>query len=42
MSEAIDCINLGELEARARKLLPQMAYDYYAGAAITRDLVRLL
>jgi len=24
---------LGELEARARKLLPQMAYDYYAGGA---------
>jgi 4-hydroxymandelate oxidase len=33
MSEARDCINLGELEARARKLLPQMAYDYYAGGA---------
>jgi 4-hydroxymandelate oxidase len=33
MSEAIDCISLGELEACARKLLPQMAYDYYAGGA---------
>src|SRR5271166_4261085 len=33
MSEAIDCINLGELEARARKLLPQMAYDYYGSGA---------
>jgi hypothetical protein len=33
MSEAIDCINLEELEAGARKLLPQMAYDYYASGA---------
>ena len=33
MSEVIDCINLGELEAGARKLLPQTAYDYYAGGA---------
>ena len=33
MNEVIDCINLGELEAGARKLLPQMAYDYYASGA---------
>ena len=30
MSENIDAINSGELEARARELLPQIAYDYYA------------
>jgi hypothetical protein len=30
MSERIDAINLEELEERARKVLPQMAYDYYA------------
>ena len=29
-NEAIHAINLGELEALARELLPQMAYDYYA------------
>jgi 4-hydroxymandelate oxidase len=28
----IECEQCG-LEARARKLLPQMAYDYYAGGA---------
>jgi len=33
MNEVIDCINLGELEAGARKLLPQTTYDYYAGGA---------
>jgi 4-hydroxymandelate oxidase len=33
MSEAIHAINLGELEALARELLPQMAYDYYASGA---------
>ena len=30
MSERIDAINLEELEERAREVLPQMAYDYYA------------
>src|SRR5271166_4311814 len=33
MSERIEAINSWELEARARELLPQMAYDYYASAA---------
>jgi FAD linked oxidases, C-terminal domain/FMN-dependent dehydrogenase len=33
ISEAIQAINLGELEARARELLPQMTYDYYASGA---------
>jgi 4-hydroxymandelate oxidase len=33
MSEAIHAINLGELEARAHELLPQMAHDYYASGA---------
>ena len=33
MSESINFINLGELEVRARAVLPQMAYDYYAGGA---------
>jgi 4-hydroxymandelate oxidase len=33
MSEGIDAINPYELEARARELLPQMAYDYYASGA---------
>ena len=33
MSERIDAINLEELEERARKVLPQMAYDYYASGA---------
>ena len=33
MSETIDAINLGELEALARAVLPRMAYDYYAGGA---------
>ena len=33
MSERIDAINSEELEERARELLPQMAYDYYAGGA---------
>jgi 4-hydroxymandelate oxidase len=33
MSEEINAINLWELEARARELLPQMAYDYYASGA---------
>jgi isopentenyl diphosphate isomerase/L-lactate dehydrogenase-like FMN-dependent dehydrogenase len=33
MSEKIDAINLRELEARARELLPQIAYDYYASGA---------
>jgi hypothetical protein len=30
MSETIQAINLKELEERAREVLPQMAYDYYA------------
>jgi 4-hydroxymandelate oxidase len=33
MSETIDAINLGELEERARVVLHQMAYDYYASGA---------
>jgi 4-hydroxymandelate oxidase len=33
MSETIDAINFGELEALARAVLPRMAYDYYAGGA---------
>ncbi len=33
MNEKIDANNLWELEARARELLPQMAYDYYASGA---------
>jgi isopentenyl diphosphate isomerase/L-lactate dehydrogenase-like FMN-dependent dehydrogenase len=33
MSEKIDAINLWELEARARELLSQMGYDYYASGA---------
>ena len=33
MSEKIDAINLWELEARARELLPKMAHDYYASGA---------
>jgi 4-hydroxymandelate oxidase len=33
MCEAIHAINLFELEVKARQLLPQTAYDYYAGGA---------
>jgi 4-hydroxymandelate oxidase len=33
MSERIDAINLCELEERARAVLPQMSYDYYASGA---------
>src|SRR6478672_4346379 len=33
VSEKIDAINLWELEARARELLPKMGYDYYASGA---------
>ncbi len=33
MSGKINAINLWELEARARELLPQMGYDYYASGA---------
>ncbi|MBV8376746.1 MAG: hypothetical protein JO279_07045 [Verrucomicrobia bacterium] len=33
MSEAIQALNLEELESLARELLPQMAYDYYASGA---------
>jgi 4-hydroxymandelate oxidase len=33
MSETIQAINLGELEERARAVLPQMVYDYYASGA---------
>src|SRR6516164_8227553 len=33
MSETIPALNLGELEERARAVLPQMAYDYYASGA---------
>ncbi|MBV9488284.1 MAG: alpha-hydroxy-acid oxidizing protein [Verrucomicrobia bacterium] len=33
MSETIPALNLGELEERARAVLPQVAYDYYASGA---------
>jgi 4-hydroxymandelate oxidase len=33
MSDKIDAINLWELEVRARELLSQMGYDYYASGA---------
>jgi 4-hydroxymandelate oxidase len=33
MSERIDAINLCELEERARAVLPQMSYDFYASGA---------
>jgi 4-hydroxymandelate oxidase len=33
LSEQIEAINLLELEMKARELLPQTAYDYYAGGA---------
>ena len=33
VSEQIEAINLLELEMKARELLPQTAYDYYAGGA---------
>jgi 4-hydroxymandelate oxidase len=33
MNERIDAINLCELEERARAVLPQMSYDYYASGA---------
>ena len=33
MSERIDAINLWELEERARAVLPQMSYDFYASGA---------
>jgi 4-hydroxymandelate oxidase len=33
VSEQIEAINLFELETRARELLPQTAYDYYASGA---------
>jgi 4-hydroxymandelate oxidase len=33
MSKVIHAINLLELETQARELLPQTAYDYYAGGA---------
>lgn len=33
MSETIAALNLGELEERARAVLPQMAYGYYASGA---------
>jgi 4-hydroxymandelate oxidase len=33
MSDKIDAVNLCELEARAREILPQMGYDYYASGA---------
>src|SRR6516164_611594 len=33
MSERIDAINLEELEERARKVLPQMVYDFHASGA---------
>jgi hypothetical protein len=33
MSERIDPINLCDLEERARAVLPQMSYDFYASGA---------
>jgi isopentenyl diphosphate isomerase/L-lactate dehydrogenase-like FMN-dependent dehydrogenase len=33
MSQTIGALNLEELEARAREVLPQIAYDYYASGA---------
>ena len=33
VSEQIEAINLLELEIRARELLPQTAYDYFASGA---------
>ena len=33
VSEQIEAINLFELETKARELLPQTAYDYYASGA---------
>src|ERR1700686_4735579 len=33
VSEQIEAINLLELEMKARELLPQTAYDYYASGA---------
>src|SRR6202022_2429510 len=33
VSEQIEAINLFELEMKARELLPQTAYDYYASGA---------
>jgi hypothetical protein len=33
VSEQIEAINLLELEMKARELLPQTAYDFYAGGA---------
>src|SRR5262245_42622764 len=33
MSERIDAINLSELEERARAVLLQMSYDFYASGA---------
>lgn len=33
MSESIDASNSGELEALARELLPEIAYDYFASGA---------
>ena len=33
MSERIDAINLRDLEERARAVLPQMSYDFYASGA---------
>ena len=33
MSETVPALNLGELEERARAVLPPMAYGYYASGA---------
>jgi hypothetical protein len=33
VSEQVEAINLLELEMKARELLPQTAYDYYASGA---------
>jgi 4-hydroxymandelate oxidase len=40
MSERIDPINLSELEERARAVLPQMSYDFYASGANDETTLR--
>jgi hypothetical protein len=40
IGKTIQAINLGELEARAREMLPQMTYDYYASGANDETTLR--
>jgi 4-hydroxymandelate oxidase len=40
VSEQIEAINLCELEMKARELLPQTAYDYYASGANDENTLR--